>query len=152
MSQSKDQPITVEPQNAHRFAEWIRERGGVAWWKSANLANPGKSWSTPAITDGKPTLKPTWEAQSQPHRIITSTDDIEVVVYEEVKRFRVGIRPASNNPFVIKCTDGATRRIHRALAKAGDGAVYHFDYDTQEAVISRPESTVTLTAWLKRNP
>lgn len=49
----------------------------------------------------------------------------------------------------IKCTDAATRRIRAEVAKAGDGAYYVFDYATQEAVIMKPESQVSLLEFLE---
>jgi hypothetical protein len=47
----------------------------------------------------------------------------------------------------LKLTDAATRHVRAAVAKAGDGAYYIFDYGTQEAVIMQPDSEKTLTAW-----
>jgi len=37
-------------ENAPKFWEWLRTRGGIAVWKSINLGNAGASWSTPATT------------------------------------------------------------------------------------------------------
>ena len=45
MSQFKH---TCAPENAPKFLDWIKNRGGVAVWKSINLSNPDASWSTPA--------------------------------------------------------------------------------------------------------
>lgn len=58
----------------------------------------------------------------------------------EVKRFHIGLRKGTQG-FLIKVTDGGTRRIWRELAKAGPGSIYTFDYSTQEAVILKPEDT-----------
>ena len=55
----------------------------------------------------------------------------------EVKRFRVGVRWGSQG-FMLKVTDGGTRRIWKEVSKAGEGAYYRFDYMTQEAVIMKP--------------
>ena len=50
----------------------------------------------------------------------------------------------------MKLTDGATRRVRRAVAAAGKDAWYAFDYGTQEAVILVPANKpVTLTEWAK---
>jgi hypothetical protein len=143
----KNEPHSCIAENAPRFLDWIRNRGGVAVWHSVNLANPGASWSTPALTkDGDPTGKPTWQAANQPARIITSTDDILVDKPKEIKRFHVAVRMGSQG-MSLKVTDGGSRRIEREVAKAGYRAWYEFDYETQEAVILVPDGTTTLTAW-----
>ncbi|KPK66804.1 MAG: hypothetical protein AMS21_01225 [Gemmatimonas sp. SG8_38_2] len=134
-------------QNAPKFLEWIRGRGGVAVWRSINLSNPGASWSTPAMTDGKPTCKPTWQAGSEPERVITDANEIDVVEAREVKRFHVAVR-RSDNGLMLKVTDGGSRRIRRECEKAGEGSWYEFDYgDYNNAVIYVPGDTVTLAKW-----
>jgi len=136
---------TCAPENASKMIDWIANRGGVAVWRSINLSNPGASWSSPACNvDGTPTAKPSWQADNQPHRIITDPHDIVVIPGREVKRFRVGLRQAGLS---VKLTDGATRKVHAAVAKAGDGAWYAFDYETQEAVIYVPDNPVSLADW-----
>jgi hypothetical protein len=52
----------------------------------------------------------------------------------EVKRFHIGVRLGSQG-FIVKLTDGATRRVWKEIAKAGEGSFCRFDYGTQEAVI-----------------
>ena len=132
--------------NAPKFAGWIAHRGGVANWHSVNLSNPGASWSSPAkAKDGTPMPKPTWQAGNEPE-VITKAEDIEVFTAKEVKRFRVGIRRAG---FMLKCTDGASRRIRAAVAKAGEGAYHELDYSTQEAVIMQTTSLGSLKDWVK---
>ena len=134
-------------EHAPKFREWIKNRGGIAIWPSINLSNPGASWSTPALAeDGKPYSKPTWQAANQPERIITTEDDVLVRTPKEVKRFYVAIRRSSNG-LAFKCTDGATRRIRAACAKAGEEAWYEFDYATQEAVIFVPGTETPLNEW-----
>ena len=144
---TKDKLI-CRPENVAKYREWLATRGGLAVWKSINFSNLGTSWTTPARTaDGQPTPKPTWEADSAPARVVTSEDDVDVVVDKEVKRFRVGVRRGSSNPCLIKVTDGGSRRIRKAVAAAGDGAYHVFDYETQEAVILAPEKRVPLREW-----
>jgi hypothetical protein len=146
MSQVKH---TCVRENAPKMAEWIRSRGGVAVWQSVNLSNPGASWSTPALTpEGTPYPKPTWEAESSPSRVITDASEIEVAIAIEVKRFHVAIRRGSEG-LSFKLTDGSSRKLKAAVAKAGDGAWYEFDYSTQEAVIYTPGETVTLDKWME---
>jgi hypothetical protein len=161
-------PHQVSPENAEKSKDWIANRGGIAIWKSINLSNPGASWSTPALQlerspltgNFEPTTKPTWEAASEPERIIREVGEVLVVVPREVKRFHVGIRLGSQG-LTYKLTDGATRKVHAAVAKANrdfaeqrkvatdsiDEAWYEFDYDTQEAVIYIPDQMIPLTEW-----
>ena len=135
------------PENAAQMRQWIETRGGVAIWRSVNLSNPGASWSTPALQkDGTPTQRPTWESDKTPERVITRADDIVVVSRKEVKRFHVAVRTGSQG-MSLKLTDGATRRVREAVAKAGDGAAYDFDYSTQEAVITVPDKSIPLSEY-----
>jgi hypothetical protein len=151
--------------NAPRFLKWIRERGGVAVFRSINLSNPTKSWSTPATIkrgdceqplqpgeDGDATIpypKPTWEAAGKPERIITSPDDILVCHDKEVKRFRVAVRRAGVG-FNLKLTDKSSAKVRREVEKAGPNGYHAFDYSTQEAIILAPDKTETLTEWAAR--
>jgi len=128
--------LTVSPENADRFRDWLQNRGGLAIWRSVNLSNPGASWTTPAL----PTPKPTWEADSHPERIVTDPAEVEVVEPREVRRFHVAVRRGSQG-FTLKLTDASTRKVRAAVEKAGDEAWYVFDYSTQEAVILVPGET-----------
>jgi hypothetical protein len=141
-------PHECEPENAARMLDWIKTRGGVAIWPSLNLSNPGASWSTPALTeDGKPYPKPTWEAANEPERIIKDASEIVVVTRREVRRFRVAIRSTGPMGLTFKCSDASSRKIREAVAKVGEGASYHFDYEHQQAVIAAPSESVTLDKW-----
>lgn len=137
-------------ENAPKFLDWIKNRGGIAVWKSIDLSDLDKSWSSPAFQgdngDRTPYPKPNWKCASEPSRIITDPADVEVMTDKEVKRFRVGVRPGSNG-MSMKVTDGGTRRIWAAVAKAGDTAHYEFDYMTQEAVIYVADKIVPLNEW-----
>jgi hypothetical protein len=142
-------PHVITAENAEKIAFWLKERGGIFVWKSVNLSNPGASWTTPATNaDGSPVTKPTWEAESVPSRHIDSADEIVVSKDVEVKRFRVGIRLGGQG-LSYKVTDGGSRRIRSAVAKAGEGAYHLFDYSSQEAVILKPESQIPLPEFLR---
>ncbi len=134
--------------NAARFLQWIKFRGGVSIWNSINLSNPGASWSTPALTeDGQPTPKPTWEAENTPSKTITDPARIGVIKPMEIKRFHVAVRRSSNG-LMFKLTDGSSRKLNAAVKKAGDGSWYEFDYETQEAVIFKPAADlIPLSEW-----
>lgn len=141
------------PQNAKQMLEWIKTRGGLALWRSINLSNPGKTWTTPAkAPDGKPMPKQSWEMANEPYRVITDPTEVEVHVPKEVKRFRVGVRMGSQD-FSLKVTDGGSRRIKREVAKAKENysdAWYEFDYSTQEAVIMVPDSKSPLEEFVAK--
>jgi len=142
---------TINEANAERMATWIKERGGIAVWRSINLSNPGASWSTPALnTDGTSTGKPTWQAANEPEAVITDPNDVLVSTDVEVKRFRVGVRMGSQG-FMVKVTDAGSRRIRAEVEKAGEGAHYTFDYETQQAVIWKPTSVLSLVEWQVKN-
>ena len=142
------------PGAKEKFETWIRDRGGVQVWNNLNLSNPDAGQQfTPAYKDA---IKPDgegdlsgWIPYPQPHwsvgrgEIITDISRFRFVKsWKEVKRFRVGVRMGSQG-LSLKVTDGGTRRIRAACAKAEEQyhvpASYHFDYEFQEAVIEIPE-------------
>ena len=130
-------------------SQWLTNRGGIAVWQSINLSNPGASWTTPAHNDdGSLYAKPNWQAGNEP-RIITDPADIAVSTDRELKRFRVGIRRGTQG-YMMKVTDGGSRRIHAEVAKAGEGAYHVFDYSTQEAVIMKPVEVLPIIDYLRR--
>lgn len=135
--------------NASRFAGWIRDRGGVAVWKTLNLSNPGQGWYTPCLSkDGTPVTKPHMYAPNNPDLVVTDPALIEVYWPEEAKRFHVAVKRSSNG-LMLKCTDASSARIRREVEKAGVGAYYEFDYMTQECVIFRTAKSVSLKEWME---
>jgi hypothetical protein len=147
-------PFEVPPEDAAKIAEWLATRGGLAIWRSVNLSNAGATWGTPLNrADGTPTPAPSWECEKTPSRVITSEDDIHVVTRKEVKRFRVRIR-TSTNGLMTKLQRSSASHLETVLAsvskKTGLEPAYHFDYDTQEAVITVPCDKVPLATFLKR--
>ena len=115
-----------------KFATWIADRGGVAVWKDQSLSRRGGNMFTPADQTGEPQ----WGYARAD--TVTSIEDFRFSVgMREVKRFRVAIRISSNG-MMLKLTDAASEKLNKALDVAGPDAVYTFDYDTQEAVISLP--------------
>jgi hypothetical protein len=128
----------VSPENAPTILKWMKERGGVAIWSSANLSNPGQTWTTPLNNeDGTPrTEKPNWQADRIIRRI-TSLDELEIIVGREVRRFRVGLRRGAQG-LTIKLTDASSRKLRTACSRVAEehgDSWYEFDYSTQEAVI-----------------
>ena len=142
MNQNK---LACAPENAEKFKDWLANRGGIAFWRSVSLSDPGRTMSTPAThQDGKPATKPHWMMGEKPDRIITDINDVEVVLEKVVKRFHVAVRMGSQG-MSFKVTDGGTRRIRAEVAKAGEGAWYQFDYDAYEnCVILKPDRVIPL--------
>ncbi len=148
-----DKHIVVE-ENAQKFWEWLKTRGGLAIWESINLSNPGKSWTTPFANEkGEPYRKPTWEAENTPSRIITDPSDVVVSLPREWKRFHISIRRGDQG-FIMKVTDASTRRIRTAVEKAYEitkkTSWYQFDYETQEAVIMIDDKLIPLPEYVKK--
>jgi len=144
------------PETAHRFADWLATRGGIAVWRSGNISNPGASWSTPALVlDGTPTPRPTWQAEMTPERIITDIALVRVSMWREVKRIKVSTRMGTQG-LTIKLTDASADRLRQTLArlsrKHGKDTTYGFDYNTQEAVISVEDEAIPLADWLVLHP
>ena len=139
--------------NASRIWNWFQDRGGIAVWKSVDMANPGQTWTTPLNdAEGNPMRRQDWRMEETPSLVITDPMQVVVDVPREVKRFRVAVRAGSQG-LSLKCSDASSHRIRRECAKAGEGSWYEFEYSTQEAVIfvpgeskPLPEYIVALTA------
>ena len=137
-------PITCVPENAERFAMWIRERGGICLWKSLNLSNPGASRCTPFRTeDGQEASKPSWQADNAPAVVVTSMDEVGVEIPVEVRRLKIHL---VQHGMKVVLTDASTRKVREAVDKAGDRAFYTFEDDM--AVIWEVRGTVGLEEWL----
>lgn len=149
MSTTPIEKHVCNPQSAKQMLEWIKTRGGLALWRSINLSNPDKTWTTPLNkVDGTPMPKQSWEMANEPYRVITDPGEVVVDIPKEIKRFHVGTRRAE---FAIKVTNGGTRKIRAAVSKAAEqygDAWYEFDYSTQEAVIFVPEKSLPLQDYL----
>ena len=155
MSSASTEKHVVSPENAAKILAWLQHRGGLALWHSADLSDPGKSWTAPFLTEtGEPKGKEHWQMQEQPARVITDPAEVEVHVPKEVKRFHIAIRRKGGFRFAL--TDGSTTRVRRAVAKANQQycrgeshAWYEFDYDSQEAVIFVPDARVPLLEFVQ---
>lgn len=141
------EPYRTTPENAAKIASWLKNRGGIKIWDSANLSNPSATWTMPFLTeDGKDSPKPTWEAGSV-IRVITDIAEVEVAIPKEYKRFRIAIRQTGVFGMTWKLTDFASAKVHRIVAEAqekhGD-AWYEFDYDQQQAVVLVADKVIPL--------
>jgi hypothetical protein len=141
---------TCNVQNAEKFADWIKNRGGVAVWTSADLSDPSYSMSSPAEKDGKPYPKPSWKVGNSPV-VITDPKEIGVSDDVEVKRFHVSVQVGGQG-LCLKVTDGGSRRIRKEVEKAGDGAYYVFDYGSEDnCVIMKPKGWKSLAEWMEKH-
>lgn len=140
-------PHSCKPEHAAKFRDWINTRGGLFVWESVDLSDPTFSMTSPATTDmGDLYEKPHWKLANTPARHITREDEVVVTAPREVKRFHVAVRMGGNG-MALKVTDGGSRRIRAAVAKAGKGAWYEFDKFSQEAVIYQSDKDIPLNEW-----
>ncbi len=139
-------------ENAERFGDWIKNRGGVAVWKSADLGDPGKTWSAPYLElDGTVKPKQSWQMEDKPRLVVTDPAEIELYKGVEHKRFHVGVRQGGNG-CSLKITDAGSARIRREIKAAGEGAYYEFDYDDEKnCVIYKTETCGALKDWMDKN-
>jgi len=143
--------IKSEMKNAPAFLDWLKTRGGIAIWKSIDLSRAGQECLAP-VNDaaGNKKQKPHWMYANEPAEIVTDPAMIAITVDKEVKRFHAALR-VSGNGMSLKCTDASSERVRKAVDKAGEGAYYVFDHETQDAVIMKPEpdSEISLVEWEK---
>ena len=132
--------LTIRDDEAPRIWDWIKNRNGVAVWRSVSLTTPGRDLLTPCTTEGKPTPRPHWSVESCP-KVIADATAVDVTISQEVKRFHIAIR---NTGLYLKLTDASSARVRRAVEAAGEGAYYLFDYETQEVIIFRENRRVNL--------
>jgi len=138
--------ITTNSVNAPKMRQWIEKRGGIAVWSGINLSNI-RELLTPAKTeDGMPYPKPSWDMPNAPNKIVTDPSQVCVTDDVEVKRFHIAVR-CSSNGLMFKLTDASSRKVRAAVEKAGEGAYHVFDYETQDAIIMKPERTIPLTEY-----
>lgn len=137
--------ITCVPENAERFAMWLKDRGGISLWKSLNLSNPGASWCTPALSeDGTDYPKPNWQTESTPALTVCDSDFVGVEIPQEFKRIKISLQQRGMK---VVLTDGSTRKVTKALEEAGDGSFYTFEDEV--AIIWKVVGTVGLMEWLE---
>lgn len=139
--------------DALKIAEWIQTREGIHIWESANLANPGASWTTPVrYATGVLATKPTWEAAEHPARTITDIAEVDVTTAVVVASFHVGTQRGPG--LSITVTPAGSRRIRKAVRAAAQQhdkpAWYAFDYAAEKNAIILVEGTrQPLAQWLQ---
>jgi hypothetical protein len=147
-----DKHIMTE-ENAERAWKWIKERQGIAIWKSLDLSDPSKSWSSPVLNpQGNPTNKPSWQSDSKPSRIINDPAEVMISIPKEYKRFRVAVRRGAQG-LTLKLTDTSSHKLENAVSRAheetGKPSWYQFDYGTQEAVIMIDDTLTPLNEYAR---
>ena len=98
---------------------------------------------------GNPAPSPHWKASDRPTRVVTDSGRVFVVTHREADRLRVAVRRGSYG-LSLKLTDASSRRLRRALEKAGPTAVYVFEGD--HAVVHVEASRTPLADWLREHP
>ena len=116
-------PHQVAEENARKFADWITNRGGILVWQSRDLGSAGRSVSTPALTDGKPTNRPGWQF-TEPDRHITDMADVEVFTVKVVESFPIKLKQSQGRLVLNNASD---RKVRAALDKAGADSFYRFE-------------------------
>ncbi len=158
----------IGPESVEQVRRWIKDRGGVAHWKSVNLSNPGGSWSTPATIKRKdcngapegdpedvlPYPAPNWQCATKPSHITTSEDDVLVQVPKLWRRFHVAVRRGSNG-MSMKLTSASSDKVRAQVEKCsletGLEAWHEFDYLNQDCCIFYPLETVPLSQYRKNS-
>lgn len=152
------------PENAKKFLDWIKTRGGIAVWKSINLSNPTGSWSSPATIkrrdctnyriveglDGNeiiPYPKPNWQCANEPVRVITDPADVLVDVPKEWKRFHINLRGKGMS---LVLTDASSRKVRQALSKCHSetGKACWHEFEEQTCVINYADKEIPLLEFL----
>lgn len=150
----KPTPHTIDPSNAAKMWDWLQNRGGILIWSSANLSDPGVTWSMPARgKDGQPnTQKPHWGADKV-IRHITDPAEVFVSVPKEVKRIRIALRRGSQG-MSFKLTDASSQRVRKAVADVGEkyGTDAWYAFEGDEAVIYREDIRCPIARWVGNQP
>lgn len=139
-----DYTIETSIDNAPTLSQWFKESGGLTQWASVNLSNPGTTWITKRGAG-----KPNWQCADEPEVVVEDPCMVGLVTYKEVKRFHVAIRRTSLG-LGLKLTDASSRKVRKAVEKAGDGATYYFDFFAQDAVILAPDGVISLHDWMNQ--
>jgi hypothetical protein len=141
--------LVITKDAAEQIYLWITSRGGVYVWESQDLSNPGLTYNTPALSsEGLPYTKPRWDCGNTPKLHITDLSEVFVAIDKEIKRFHVGVKRRYGLQFVL--TDAASRKVRAAVANAGNGAYYTFDYTSQDAIIMAQVDKVLLREYVQR--
>lgn len=121
----------VTPEQETKIVTWLKERNGVAVWRNCNLSSHsiGTEAFTPATqADGSPAQCPGWQYGGTPIAVTTDANDFVVEVFEPFAKMRV--MPGKYGPPCDPIKRGRDK-VDKALALAGEGAYWQFDYSTR---------------------
>jgi hypothetical protein len=124
---------------APKILEWLASGVGVAVWANQNLSSSMSDGLTPGDAEGAG-----WQYSKTPKEVLKSVEDFEVSIYEEFKRFHVGVERYGMG---FRITAGAQRNLNKYLERAGIDSTYEFDYSRQDAVVFKLVKVVPLTEW-----
>ncbi len=156
----------VAEENAYKFAEWIINRGGLLVWESADLGDPGKSVTTPALsTAGGMTSSPHWKFPSPAFRV-TTLEQVTVFTTKVVSTFTIKLKQSQGR---LVLNNASNRKVENEMARlreSGHSPFYRFGatgssngnpvhglmfgQDTVEICVDGER--VPLVEWLKVHP
>ena len=139
--------------NALKFAEWIRDRGGVAVWKSQDLGDLSASWSTPVRNAaGETNRAPHWKCGQSAPTIHTDMNTIGVFQSEKFEEVPVKLKP---NGMSLVLTDTSKRRLDRTMErcriKYGDAWYRKGGLEFPSMEVRYTTSTISLREWLEKH-
>lgn len=127
-TESKTQ-IRFSPENESKAIAWLQSRGGIAVWRNVNMSSQslGSESYTPALTDGQPTGKPSWQFAFD--RIII--DPAEVLIEGKREVARVRVMRGKYGPPADPIARGR-QGLDKAMSAAGPDAWWEFDYSNPD--------------------
>lgn len=122
-------PIIVSPEVAIKLREWLDAGRGIAVWQNCNLSS--HSIGNLSFTPGdKPS--PGWQFGNSPVHTTSDAQDFRVQSWNEVERIKV--RPGKYGPPCHPVTKADIPKLDKAIARAGDGAEWRFDFQDYSCV------------------
>jgi len=140
--------ITITADMAPKIRGWIRDRGGVNYWRSASLSDPSRTCFTPIFdVDGNPTGKPAWWCEREPADTLKAEDAFEVVRDKKYKTCRIATRVGAQG-LLIKLTDASSAKVKKLLDEAGEGSRYEFGgIDGKDCTVFKKVGVTPLEEW-----
>jgi hypothetical protein len=151
--------LQVSEENAPKFLEWLRTRGGLSVWVSKDIGGDcGASVTTPyKDANGNVNTAPHWKHTNTPERVITDPADVEVCIDKPVESFEIKFK-TSGHRLVLHAA--SQRKLGAALARAGENAYYVFGekdgpnrirqalcYGCDTCTIMKTEQVIPLLTW-----
>lgn len=159
--------------SARKFAEWFRDRGGIAVWSSCDLSNPGKRLTTPAWWPAviqRAKRSPHWSMGAEP-KVFTDPAKVLLIEYEDFCTFEIKLKRGSGMNVVL--SSKSDHKVRDMLCKAqvkleerpefkeymampDFGSTYRFPgpmfVPPTMCTVSIPKTVCTLQEWVWHNP